>query len=85
MDAAFELLQAGGGELGFGKPQICVEVKSGSDPVDRPTVDKLIGAVKRFGAEACLFVSWWGFKPNVQKELATSFFNVRSWRRKDLL
>ncbi|MEB3165392.1 MAG: restriction endonuclease, partial [Cyanobacteriota bacterium] len=35
---------AGGGELGFGKPQICVEVKSGSDPVDRPTVDKLIGA-----------------------------------------
>lgn len=35
---------AGGGALGFGKPQICMEEKSGPDPLDRPTVDKLIGA-----------------------------------------
>jgi restriction system protein len=76
---------AGGGELGFGKPQICVEVKSGSDPVDRPTVDKLIGAGQKFGAETCLFVSWGGFRPNVQKELARDFFRVRLWSRKDLL
>ncbi len=76
---------AGGGELGFGKPQICVEVKSGSDTVDRPTVDKLIGAGQKFGAETCLFVSWGGFKPNVQKELARDFFRVRLWSRKDLL
>jgi restriction system protein len=72
-------------ELGFGKPQICVEVKSGSDPVDRPTVDKLIGAGQKFGAETCLFVSWGGFKPNVQKELARDFFRVRLWSRKELL
>jgi len=76
---------AGGGELGFGKPQICIEVKSGSDPVDRPTVDKLIGAGQKFGAETCLFVSWGGFKPNVQKELARDFFRVRLWSRKELL
>jgi len=76
---------AGGGELGFGTPQICVEVKSGSDPVDRPTVDKLIGAGQKFGAETCLFVSWGGFKSNVQKELARDFFRVRLWSRKDLL
>ena len=76
---------AGGGELGFGKPQICVEVKSDSDPVDRPTVDKLIGAGQKFGAETCLFVSWGGFKPNVQKELARDFFRVRLWSRKELL
>ena len=76
---------AGGGELGFGKPSICVEVKSGDGPVDRPTVDKLIGAGQKFGAETCLFVSWSGFKPNVQKELAASFFKVRLWSRKDLL
>jgi restriction system protein len=76
---------AGGGELGFGKPQICVEVKSGSDPVDRPTVDKLIGAGQKFGAETCLFVSWGGFRPNVQKELARDFFRVRLWSRKELL
>ena len=53
--------------------------------VDQPTVDKLIGTVKKFGAETWLFVSWWGFKPNVQKELAASFFKVRLWSRKDLL
>jgi hypothetical protein len=41
--------------------------------VDRPTVDKLIGAGQTFGAETCLFVSWGGFKPNVQKELARDF------------
>ena len=76
---------AGGGELGFGKPQICVEVKSGSETVDRPTVDKLIGAGQKFGAETCLFVSWGGFKPNVQKELARDFFRVRLWSRKELL
>lgn len=76
---------AGGGELGFGKPQICVEVKSGFDPVDRPTVDKLIGAGQKFGAETCLFVSWGGFKPNVQKQLARDFFRVRLWSRKELL
>ena len=76
---------AGGGELGFGKPQICVEVKSGSEPVDRPTVDKLIGAGQKFGAETCLFVSWGGFRPNVQKELARDFFRVRLWSRKELL
>ena len=76
---------ADGGALGFGKPQICVEVKSGSDPVDRPTVDKLIGAGQKFGAETCLFVSWAGFKSNVQKELARDFFRVRLWSRKELL
>jgi len=76
---------AGSGELGFGKPQICVEVKSGSETVDRPTVDKLIGAGQKFGAETCLFVSWGGFKPNVQKELARDFFRVRLWSRKELL
>ena len=76
---------AGSGELGFGKPQICVEVKSGSETVDRPTVDKLIGAGQKFGAETCLFVSWGGFKPNVQKELARDFFRVRLWSGKDLL
>ncbi len=52
---------------------------------DRPTVDKLIGAGQKFEAETCLFVSWSGFKPNVQKELAASFFKVRLWSRKDLL
>lgn len=76
---------AGAGPLGFGSPRLCVEVKSESNPIDRPTVDKLLGAVTKFGAQEGLFVSWSGFRVNVQKELATSFFRVRLWTQKDLL
>jgi restriction system protein len=76
---------AGGGPLGFGAPRLCVEVKSTGTPVDRPTVDKLLGAVTKFGAQEGLFVSWSGFKVNVQKELASSFFRVRLWTQNDLL
>jgi restriction system protein len=76
---------AGSGPLGFGAPRLCVEVKSDSAPSDRPTVDKLLGAVTKFGAQEGLFVSWSGFKTNVQKELAPSFFRVRLWTQKELL
>lgn len=76
---------AGAGPLGFGMPRLCVEVKSGDTPIDRPTVDKLLGAVTKFGAQEGLFVSWSGFKSNVHKELAASFFRVRLWSQKELL
>jgi restriction system protein len=76
---------AGAGPLGFGAPRLCVEVKSESTPIDRPTVDKLLGAITKFGAQEGLFVSWSGFKTNVQKELAASFFRVRLWTQKELL
>lgn len=76
---------AGTGPLGFGSPRLCVEVKSESGPIDRPAVDKLLGAVTKFGAQEGLFVSWGGFKSNVQKEMAASFFRVRLWTQYDLL
>lgn len=76
---------AGAGPLGFGSPRLCVEVKSEANPIDRPTVDKLLGAVAKFGADEGLFVSWSGFKGNLQKELAASFFRVRLWTQKELL
>lgn len=76
---------AGAGPLGFSAPRLCVEVKSEASPIDRPTVDKLLGAVSKFGADEGLFVSWSGFKGNVQKELAASFFRVRLWTQKELL
>jgi restriction system protein len=76
---------AGMGTLGFGTPQLCVEVKSELTPIDRPTVDKLLGAMSKFNAQQGLFVSWSGFKTNVQKELAQSFFKVRLWTQKELL
>ncbi|MRR36947.1 restriction endonuclease [bacterium] len=76
---------AGLGPLGFGEPRLCVEVKSEDSPIDRPTVDKLLGAVTKFGAQEGLFVAWGGFKGNVQKELAPSYFRMRLWTQKDLL
>jgi len=83
-DGGVDIL-AGGGPLGFGAPRLCVEVKSEDSPIGRPTVDKLLGAVSKFGADEGLFVSWSGFKSNVQKELAASFFKVRLWTQKELL
>lgn len=55
-DGGVDIL-AGAGPLGFGSPRLCVEVKSESSPIDRPTVDKLLGAVTKFGAHEGLFVS----------------------------
>lgn len=76
---------AGAGPMGFGSPRLVIEVKSGDSPIDRPTVDKLLGAVAKFGADEGLFVSWGGYKNNVHKELAASFFRVRLWSQADLL
>ncbi|MBA4421476.1 MAG: restriction endonuclease [Syntrophus sp. (in: bacteria)] len=76
---------AGSGPLGFSEPRLCVEVKSETSPIDRSMVDKLLGAVSKFGANEGLFVSWSGFKSNVPKELAASFFKVRLWTQKELL
>lgn len=76
---------AGSGPLGFGEPRLCVEVKSEDTPIDRPAVDKLMGAVQKFGASEGLFVAWGGFKSTVHKELATSFFRVRLWTQQELL
>jgi len=76
---------AGSGPLGFGSPRLCVEVKSEDAPIGRPEVDKLLGAVSKFGAQEGLFVSWSGFKQNVFKEMAPSFFKIRLWSQKEFL
>jgi restriction system protein len=76
---------AGAGPLGFGRPRLCVEVKSQDTPVDRPTVDKLLGAMSKFGADEGLVVAWNGFKNGVHKEMAPSYFKVRLWTQQDLL
>ncbi len=83
-DSGVDIL-AGAGPLGFGAPRLCVEVKSEETPIDRPTVDKLLGAMTKFGAQEGLFVAWGGFKSNVYRELAPSFFRLRFWTQKELL
>ena len=48
-------------------------------PVDRPTLDQLIGAMQNAGAEFGLMVSWNGFKNSVEREIPNQFFKVRIW------
>jgi restriction system protein len=38
----------------------------------------------KFGAQEGLFVAWGGFKTNVRRELAPTFFRVRLWTQKEL-
>ncbi|HEX7652086.1 MAG TPA: restriction endonuclease [Verrucomicrobiae bacterium] len=76
---------AGSGPLGFGSPRLCVEVKSEDNPIGREPVDKLLGAISKFQAQEGLFVSLSGFKQNVFKEMAASFFKIRLWTRSELL
>lgn len=44
-------LLAAGGEMGFGSPKICVQVKSQDAPIDRPTLDQLGGVMNNVNAE----------------------------------
>lgn len=76
---------AASGELGFGSPRICVQVKSGNFQVDRPTLDQLTGAMQRFKAEYGLMVSWAGFKSSVTKEEAKEFFRIKFWDQDSLI
>jgi restriction system protein len=78
-------IMAAPGPLGFGQPRIVVQVKSGDTPIDRPTVDQLIGTMQNVQAEQGLFVSWGGFKSSVEKEIARQFFRVRFWDQQALI
>lgn len=78
-------LLASPGPLGFGKPRICVQVKSTDTPVERVVLEQLIGTMQNFQAEQGLLISWGGFKQSVERERATQFFRVRLWNRNDLI
>lgn len=83
-DKGVDILAAPG-TLGFGNPRICVQVKSQDSPVDRPTLDQLIGTMQNFHAEQGLLISWSGFKTTVEKEIAPQFFRVRLWNQDDII
>ncbi|RKM56739.1 restriction endonuclease [Butyrivibrio sp. XB500-5] len=78
-------LLASGGEMGFGSPKICVQVKSHDTPVDRPTLDQLGGVMSKVGAEYGLLVSWSGFKNSVEQERGNQFFRIRLWDSTDVI
>lgn len=83
-DRGIDILAAGGA-FGFDAPRLCVQVKSGDTPADRPEFTQLIGAMQSVGATQGLFVSWSGFKPTVQREVPAHFFKVRLWSRNELI
>jgi len=76
---------AGKGELGFDQPKICVQVKVTDTPVDRPTVDQLVGAMVNHKADFGLFVSWRGFKSSVEAVKQQKFFSIRFWDQKKII
>ena len=78
-------LVAGQGPMGFGAPRICVQVKSGNDPVDVTVLRELQGVMKNYGADQGLLVSWGGFKNTVLREARQLFFGVRLWDQSDLV
>lgn len=83
-DRGIDIL-AGRGELGFGSPKICVQVKSEQTPVDHPTFSQLLGAMHDTGADQGLLVAWGGFKSTVEREVPRQFFRVRLWNQKTLI
>jgi restriction system protein len=83
-DGGIDILAAPG-PLGFGRPRLCVQVKSWEGPVDSPTLDQLVGTMAKVGADQGLLVSWGGFKSSVESQRPTRWFNVRFWNRKDLI
>ena len=83
-DRGIDLLAAPG-LLGFGEPRIVVQVKSQESPLDRPTLDQLLGTMSNVQADRGLLVCWGGFKSSVKREEAQQFFRVRLWNSDDLL
>lgn len=73
------------GALGFDGHKMCIQVKSTDSPVDRPTLDQLIGTMSNFKADYGLLVSWGGFKNSVINETANQFFKVRLWNHIDIV
>lgn len=83
-DGGVDIL-AGSGPLGFETPRLAVQVKSGEGPVGTKELNELRGAMKKFGANYGLFVSWGGFKETARKEKSTSYFEIRFWDSEDLI
>lgn len=83
-DQGIDILAAPG-SLGFGSPRICVQVKTGDSPIDRPTLDQLLGTMQNVNAEQGLLVSWNGFKNSVNREMVNKYFRIRFWDQKSII
>jgi restriction system protein len=75
---------AGKGDLGFGEPRLCVQVKGRTSPVDLSEYDRLQGNIASFRAEHGLLVSLGGFTKPVHDRNEQSFFVIRLWGPEEL-
>ena len=76
---------AGPGDMGFGHPRLCVQVKAGPNPADIGDYEQLRGGIRNYGADHGLLVSLEGFTPEVRKENVRSFFQIRLWGSDELV
>ena len=78
-DGGIDVL-AGKGDMGFGEPRLCVQVKGRTSPVDLQEYSSLRGNINSFGADYGLLVSLGGFtKPVHDRNEQQSFFVIRLW------
>ena len=77
-DGGIDVL-AGKGDMGFGDPRLCVQVKGRTSPVDLSEYDRLQGNIASFRAEHGLLVSLGGFTKPVHDRNEQSFFVIRLW------
>ena len=83
-DGGIDVL-AGKGDLGFGEPRLCVQVKGRTTPVNLNEYSSLQGNIAAFGADHGLLVSLGGFtKPVHDRNEQQSFFTIRLWGPEDL-
>jgi len=76
---------AGRGPMGFDSPKLCIQVKSGQDPIDVKPLRELHGILKTFGADQGLMVAWGGYKDTALKEARQHFFQLRLWTSQELV
>jgi len=76
---------AGAGPMGFDAPRLGVQVKSSDTSVDVKVLRELQGALKNFGADQGLLVSWGGFTGPLLKEARRMHFEIRLWDAGDLV
>ena len=77
-DGGIDVL-AGMGDMGFGEPRLCVQVKSGASPIGIADYNRLQGNIHGFGAQYGLLVSMGDFTRDVKRENERSFFQIRLW------
>lgn len=83
-DGGVDIL-AGSGPLGFDKPRLAVQVKSGGGASGQSVYNELLGVMSKFDSQQGLLVSWGGFTNPVKKDSKKDFYRMRLWDQGDLV